>query len=129
MQERKESGQTEMFIEHKPVDCFLINTHAFHNSHLIRAILPRNLTAPIAYAEDRQRHHHNLATTFRMSQDAKRVANALKVAERKKNAGTEKGKKRKRSEADQDLDDEGIAMAIDCSLDPGLDDMQIAGGS
>jgi hypothetical protein len=40
LQEHVESGITEMFIEHKPSDIFLINTHAFHNAHLIRAILP-----------------------------------------------------------------------------------------
>ncbi|KAJ7162515.1 hypothetical protein C8R46DRAFT_1283536, partial [Mycena filopes] len=40
MQERVESEQTEQFIIHKPLDRFFVNTHAFHNSHLLRATLP-----------------------------------------------------------------------------------------
>lgn len=118
MREHKESGQTEMFIEHRPIYHFLINTHAFHNAHLIRAVLPRNLIAPISYAENRQTHHHNIATTFRISQGAKRTANALKAAERKKKTDADKGKKRKRSAADQDMDEEEVAMDIDQDHDP-----------
>jgi hypothetical protein len=53
VQERVESRVMKTFIEHKPLDSFVINTHAFHNAHLIRSILPRDLTAPIPYAADR----------------------------------------------------------------------------
>jgi len=44
-QERVSSGATEYFIEHKPVDCFIINVHALHNAHLVHRALPRDLTA------------------------------------------------------------------------------------
>jgi hypothetical protein len=125
MQERKESGQTETYIEHRPIDYFLINTHAFHNAHLIRAVLPRDIIAPIPYTENHQEHDYNLATAFRASQGAKRTANALKAAERKKKSDAEKSKKRKRSEADQDIDNEGVAMDVD-DRDP--DEMQMADG-
>ncbi|KIK05963.1 hypothetical protein K443DRAFT_90306, partial [Laccaria amethystina LaAM-08-1] len=40
LQEHVESGITETYIEHKPLDIFLINAHSFHNAHLIQAILP-----------------------------------------------------------------------------------------
>ncbi|KAJ7926551.1 hypothetical protein B0H13DRAFT_1862185 [Mycena leptocephala] len=40
MQECVESDQTEKYIVHKPLDRFIINTHAFHNAHLLRATLP-----------------------------------------------------------------------------------------
>jgi hypothetical protein len=84
LQERIESGITETYIEHKPLDIFLINTHAFHNAHLIRAILPRDLTAPIPYAVDRRSHHDQIAEGLRVTQDSKRAAIALKAAEKKK---------------------------------------------
>jgi hypothetical protein len=74
----------EAFIEHKPLDIFLINTHAFHNAHLIRAILPRALTAPIPYIVDRRTHHDQIAQKMRVTQESKRAATALKAAERRK---------------------------------------------
>ncbi|THU81725.1 hypothetical protein K435DRAFT_823377 [Dendrothele bispora CBS 962.96] len=58
MQERVKSDQTESFIEHKPVDRFLINLCAFHNSHLIRRILPRELTAPIPVFTNHRGEHN-----------------------------------------------------------------------
>ena len=74
----------ETYIEHKPLDIFLINTHAFHNAHLIRAILPRDLTAPIPYAVDRRSHHDQIAQKLRAAQDSKRAAAAKKAAEKKR---------------------------------------------
>ena len=55
-------GKPNCFIEHKPLALFLINTHAFHNAHLICAALPQNLTIPIAYLEDCVAHHASIAT-------------------------------------------------------------------
>ncbi|KAF8801056.1 hypothetical protein BYT27DRAFT_7116023, partial [Phlegmacium glaucopus] len=67
IQERVQSEVSEpnSFIEHKPLDCSLINTHAFQNVHLIHAALPRDLTIPIAYSEDRVAHHASIATKLR----------------------------------------------------------------
>ncbi|KAJ6528825.1 hypothetical protein B0H19DRAFT_1214565 [Mycena capillaripes] len=48
MQERVESDKTEHFIVHAPLDRFIINTHSFHNPHLIRATISRDLWAPVA---------------------------------------------------------------------------------
>ncbi|KAJ7874105.1 hypothetical protein B0H13DRAFT_1544666, partial [Mycena leptocephala] len=36
------------------LDRFLINMHAFHNSHLLRATLPRDLVTPILLFPERQ---------------------------------------------------------------------------
>ncbi|KAF8193520.1 hypothetical protein K438DRAFT_2131595 [Mycena galopus ATCC 62051] len=43
MQERVESDQIENFVVHKSLDRFFINSQAFHNAHLLRATLPRDL--------------------------------------------------------------------------------------
>ena len=71
VQERVESQMMETFIEHKPLDSFLINMHAFHNAHLIRSILPRDLTALIPYTADHQSHHNQIAQKLRVGQDSK----------------------------------------------------------
>ncbi|KAJ7159995.1 hypothetical protein C8R43DRAFT_1177588 [Mycena crocata] len=65
MQERVASDNTETFIEHNSLDRFIINTHAFHNAHLLRATLPRNLTAPIPLFQDRRSKHNELAAELR----------------------------------------------------------------
>src|SRR5437016_1933428 len=67
-----EVSEPDSFIEHNPLDRFLINTHAFHNAHLIRAVLPRDLTIPIAYSADRIAHHSSIATKLQEVQDGKR---------------------------------------------------------
>jgi hypothetical protein len=127
LQERIQSGKVEAYIEHKPVDCFLINTHAFHNAHLIRSVLPRDITAPIPFAADRRFHHDQMAQKLRGTQESKRAKTALKAAERRKTSALQKDKegenamdipqlteeagssrKRKRGqhdEADNDVDD------------------------
>jgi hypothetical protein len=67
MQERVESGLFKTFIEHKPVERFVINTHAFHNAHLLRATLPRSIISPICLQEDRYSLHAQCAETFRVA--------------------------------------------------------------
>lgn len=129
VQERVESQVMETFIEHKPLDSFVINTHAFHNAHLIRSILPRDLTAPIPYAADRRSHHDQIAQKLRVGQDSKRKVTALKAAQKKaarqnptaQAAGTETPQleetiaegRRKRRRDETDLDAEENAMEID----------------
>ncbi|KAJ7696836.1 hypothetical protein B0H17DRAFT_1158586 [Mycena rosella] len=60
IQERVESDQVENYIIHKSLDRFLINTHAFHNAHLLRATLPQNL---------RRAKHDELAAQLRENED------------------------------------------------------------
>ncbi|KAJ6494369.1 hypothetical protein C8R45DRAFT_777599, partial [Mycena sanguinolenta] len=78
MQERVESDQIENFIVHLPLDRFFINMHAFHNSHLLRATLPRNLVAPILLFPERQAKHSQLATNLREKVASRKLPAAKK---------------------------------------------------
>ncbi|EDR02332.1 uncharacterized protein LACBIDRAFT_309761 [Laccaria bicolor S238N-H82] len=49
VQEHIEIEKQEDFILHKTLDEYLVNTHRFHNAHLVRAVLPRELIALIPY--------------------------------------------------------------------------------
>ena len=62
---------TEEFIVHQPIPCHIINTHVFHNAHLLRKVLPRSLVAPVALFEDRNLQHKELATELHRSQGAR----------------------------------------------------------
>ncbi|KAH7875341.1 uncharacterized protein C8R40DRAFT_1272362 [Lentinula edodes] len=53
-------------------DWYLINTHALHNAHLIRKLLPRELTAPQTLHNDREAYHYEIAEKLRVSQTSKR---------------------------------------------------------
>ncbi|KAJ7477986.1 hypothetical protein B0H11DRAFT_2424571 [Mycena galericulata] len=84
MQERVDSGITDKFIVHKSVERFVINTHAFHNAHLIRQALPRRLTEPIPLFTDRVAKHYELAANLREIKSGKRKRAAEKRAAKKK---------------------------------------------
>ncbi|KJA24001.1 hypothetical protein HYPSUDRAFT_1078326 [Hypholoma sublateritium FD-334 SS-4] len=80
MQERVESGLTKSCIEHQPMDRFVINTHAFHNAHLLRAALPRSLTHPISIysPEDRKSKHIEISQSLQAIQEVKQAASKAK---------------------------------------------------
>ncbi|KAJ7243523.1 hypothetical protein C8J57DRAFT_1556786 [Mycena rebaudengoi] len=80
VQERVESDQTESYIVHKPLDRFIINTHTFHNAHLLRATLPRNLIAPVLLFPDRQAKHHELAAELRDTFTSRKAAAVLRTS-------------------------------------------------
>ncbi|EJD36336.1 hypothetical protein AURDEDRAFT_74302 [Auricularia subglabra TFB-10046 SS5] len=86
-QERIASTRTVPVIVHKDTECYLINTHAFHNAARLRSALPCHLTAPTPVKEDRQDWHRKLAG---------RAGNTLKrkkaqtQAKRKVTAGNKK---------------------------------------
>ncbi|KAJ7314778.1 hypothetical protein DFH08DRAFT_636034, partial [Mycena albidolilacea] len=61
MQEWVDSGITEKFIVHKPVEHFILNTHRFHNTHLVRQVPPHTLVAPIPLFLDRKTTHYKQA--------------------------------------------------------------------
>ncbi|KAJ7169264.1 hypothetical protein C8R43DRAFT_1155871 [Mycena crocata] len=94
MQERVESDKVEYYIVHKPLDRYIINTHAFHNAHLLRATLPRDLIAPIPIFEDRKSKHYELAIELRATRDGKR---AKKRKEREDMDADEEARPKKRA--------------------------------
>ncbi|KIJ90420.1 hypothetical protein K443DRAFT_686767 [Laccaria amethystina LaAM-08-1] len=67
MQERVELGLFKTSIEHKPIERFVINTHVFHNAHLLRATLPRSIISPVCLQEDWYSLHAQCAETFRVA--------------------------------------------------------------
>ena len=71
MQERVESGLVKSYIEHQPLKCFIINTHAFHNAHLLCATLLHSLVVPILLHQDRQVKHIEIAESLQVTQKAK----------------------------------------------------------
>ena len=112
IQERVESGLFKTYIEHKPIERFVINTHAFHNAHRLRAALERSLVVPIPLypLEVRKAKHTEIAHSLRATQKAKLEARAH-TAQKKKEAITSKTgsvipKKRTRSEIEAEDDTE-----------------------
>ncbi|KAJ7871538.1 hypothetical protein B0H13DRAFT_1517833, partial [Mycena leptocephala] len=65
MQERVESDQMENHVVHNSLDRFFINSHGFHNTHLLRAILDRDILRPLPLFEDLEAKHHELAAGLR----------------------------------------------------------------
>ncbi len=115
MQERVESGQVKAYIEHKPIERFVINTHAFHNAHFLRACLPRILIAPIALQADRQAKHFEIAKSLRAAQDLKRKLTKVR-SEQKKNNGASNSAEQTRNESGKrqrlEMEEEDLIQAV-----------------
>ncbi|KAJ7202121.1 hypothetical protein GGX14DRAFT_571015 [Mycena pura] len=84
LQERVNSGLVDKFIEHKPIERFILNTHGFHNTHLLRQVLPRHLVAPVPLFTDRKSKHFELAQQLREIKSTKRKRAQEKREARKK---------------------------------------------
>ncbi|KAL6302042.1 hypothetical protein BKA93DRAFT_919240 [Sparassis latifolia] len=81
VQERSTTARTEAVIAHTTAERFLLNTHAIHNAALIRQTLPRSLTRPISYLDNRYMKHREIAAGLRESGPIKRAQTAAKAAD------------------------------------------------
>ncbi|KAJ7021232.1 hypothetical protein C8F04DRAFT_1273994 [Mycena alexandri] len=86
MQERVKSNVMEKFIIHQPVERFVINTHAFHNAHLLRQVLRRELVAPVPLFLEREAKHYELAAKLREIKNGKRKHRQEKTEAKHKKA-------------------------------------------
>ncbi|KAJ7663608.1 hypothetical protein B0H17DRAFT_1143937 [Mycena rosella] len=77
----------ENYIIHKSLDRFLINSHTFHNTHLLRATLPRDLLAPIPLFSDRRAKHDELADQLREHLTSRKARAATKKRQREEGNG------------------------------------------
>ena len=73
MQEHVESGLVTTYIEHHPVRCFVINTHAFYNAHLLRSTLPCSLVLPIPLHQTSKQNILKLQGTFTLHKKLSRL--------------------------------------------------------
>ena len=110
MQERVESGLFKTYIEHQPIERFVINTHAFHNAHLLRATLPRSIIVPIPLYQDREAKHIEIAGILRSTQEAKQTATKARAAQKKQEAGSGPNKRPRLETQEADLN--GVANSI-----------------
>lgn len=98
MQERVESGLSRTYIEHRPVERFIINTHAFHNAHLLRAILPRSLVSPIPLHpfDEQLTNHTKYAEAIRVAKAKAQTAKKGGVTNQTENPADSRPNKRVR---------------------------------
>ncbi|KZV95756.1 hypothetical protein EXIGLDRAFT_671890 [Exidia glandulosa HHB12029] len=64
-QERHMITKKLLTLSHTDDGRFIINTHALHNAHLLRRVLPRELTIPRHYHDDRAALHAQIARLLR----------------------------------------------------------------
>ncbi|KAJ6566807.1 hypothetical protein B0H19DRAFT_940681 [Mycena capillaripes] len=106
-QERSLTGRTQAAVKHVETEIYFLNMHGLHNAELIRDTLPRSLTAPIPYFEDRTAKRREFAALLRVSGPAKRAATQKKAKEtREKNQRAKDGGKKKVAPELEDEDDE-----------------------
>ena len=115
MQEQVASGFFKTYIEHKPIERFVINTHAFHNAHRLRTALERSLVVPILLypLEVRKAKHTEIAHGLQATQKAKHEARAARKKKEPMSAVDKAGSvipaKRMRSEMEVEADDTEMA--------------------
>jgi len=95
IQERQITSRQDKLIEHRDDNHFLINLYALHNATLLRKALPNELTKPTSLYRDRKSHHIAIASTLRVTQEAKRAKTQEK---RKATLAAKQVQKRKRAE-------------------------------
>ncbi|KAH9927850.1 hypothetical protein B0H21DRAFT_678671, partial [Amylocystis lapponica] len=71
MQERVESEVIQPFIEHTNNTHYILNMHMLHNAALLRKAIPRHLSQPIPYLQNRRAEHDKMAAALRGTQNTK----------------------------------------------------------
>lgn len=90
-------------LQHSDDLYFVINTHALHNAHLLRQILPRSLVAPAHTQADRTAFHAQLVPHVRATRTKKRDGVATKRAAR---AAAARGEGADGEEGQEDVDED-----------------------
>lgn len=72
-QEREATTRMVSLIKHVDDGHFIVNIHALHNAHLIRAIFPSSLIVTPQLSDDRVQLHNNLASILRESSKEKKA--------------------------------------------------------
>ena len=110
VQERLETLIVDSYIQHRHhqlTNRFIINTHAFHNAHLLRTFLPRSVIAPLPLYSDRISKHKEFAQGLRSTQVAKRDEQRKKRASKKAaTAAAKVGTVQSRTIVGEDIDQE-----------------------
>ncbi|KAJ3781388.1 hypothetical protein GGU10DRAFT_277639 [Lentinula aff. detonsa] len=88
-QERQDSSQVEFLIQHKSDNRFLLNLYAFHNAHLVRRTLPKQLTKPIPLFSDRRTQHNKNAEILRTTLFARKEQTRKKREEKQERKAEE----------------------------------------
>ncbi|KAI0687450.1 hypothetical protein BC835DRAFT_1408348 [Cytidiella melzeri] len=65
LQERQATTLPRKVVMHEARECYLLNLHGLHNASLIRQALPRHLTKPVPYLQDRASKHREFAAAAR----------------------------------------------------------------
>jgi hypothetical protein len=81
LQERIVTDRTEQKVKHSLDSRFVLNMHALHNAHSIWEVLPRSLSSPVPYLQDRLASHTRFAEQLRITGPAKRTATRAKTQE------------------------------------------------
>ncbi|KAJ3560563.1 hypothetical protein NP233_g10753 [Leucocoprinus birnbaumii] len=93
-QERADTGATRGIIVHAPIEQYIINTHSFHNAHLVHKAVSHHLIAPIPRYSDRSNHHREMAQI--LGQQSTRGTQATTTNSHLENMTETRGSKRQR---------------------------------
>lgn len=71
-QEREATTRTVSLVKHNDDGHFIVNVHALHGAHLIRAVFPPDLMEIPPLSDDRVQMRNNLASMLRESKKEKK---------------------------------------------------------
>ena len=79
IQERQETSKKVLTVTHTNSERYSINLHALHNCLHLRKVLPRDLTAPVPWSQDRRKLHSQVAEKLQKENPGKRAEAAAKA--------------------------------------------------